>query len=81
MVSVCLFAYEARRCNYLSKANMEEYLCTCNVRQSPIEHISALVKTDKANQTRSGVEALVPIVRLPEYDCLRDTDVPWHLCM
>jgi hypothetical protein len=33
MVSVCLLAYEARRCNYWSKANMEEYLRTWNVRQ------------------------------------------------
>ncbi len=71
MVSVCLFAYEARRCNYWSKANMEEYLRTCNVRHSRIEHIEAVVKTDKANQTRSGVEALVPIVWLPEYDCFK----------
>jgi hypothetical protein len=68
MMPVCLFAYEARRCNYWLKANMEEYLRTCNLRQSWIEHIEALVKTDKANQTRSGVEALVLIVWLPEYD-------------
>ena len=71
MMSVCVFAYEARRCNYWSKSNMEEYLRTCNVRQSRIKHIEALVKTDKANQTRSGVDALVPIVWLPEYDCFK----------
>ena len=34
MTAACLFAYEARRCKYWSKANMEEYLHTCNVRQS-----------------------------------------------
>ena len=71
MASVCLFAYEARRCSYWSKANMEEFLCTCNVRQSWIKHIEALVKTEKVNQTRSGVEALVPILWLPEYDCFK----------
>ena len=81
MVLVCLFAYEARRCNYWLKANMEEYLRTCNVGQLWIVHIEALVKTDKANQTRSGVEALVPLVWLPETIAVRDTDVPWRLCM
>jgi hypothetical protein len=53
MTAACLFVYKTRRCNYWSKANMEEYLHTCNVRQLQIEHIKVLVKNDKAKQRRS----------------------------
>ncbi len=71
MTSACLFAYEARRCNYWSKANLEEYLRTCNVRQLRIEHIEVLVKNDKAEQRRSSIDQIVPQLWLPEYDCFR----------
>lgn len=71
MTAACLFAYEARRCNYWSKANMEEYLRTCNVRHSWIEHIEILVKNDKAEQRRSGIDQIVPQLWHSDYDCFR----------
>ena len=71
MTAACLFAYEARRCNYWSKANMEEYLRSCNVRHSWIEHIEISVKNDKVEQRRSGIDEIVPQLWLPEYDCFR----------
>jgi hypothetical protein len=50
---------------------LEEYLRTCNVRQSRIEHIEVLVKNDKAEQRRSSIDQIVPQLWLPEYDCFR----------
>ena len=71
MTAASLFVYKARRCNHWLKANMEEYLRTCNGRQSRIKHIEVLVQNDKAEQRRSGINQIVPKLWLPDYYCFR----------
>ena len=53
MVEVCSYAYEARRTGIWSKANMIEYLTTCNIKDYRIEIIDNCARYDKIHKKNS----------------------------
>lgn len=58
----CTLAYEARRTGLWTKANLTEYLRTCNVKGSRIEIIDDIAETDKRKGKISKPEMYLPKV-------------------
>lgn len=78
----CLYAYEALRTKNWTKANFREYLRTCNVRDSRIDHIEyfALRDANKEEQDRASIKDLLPSVWLENniFQRCRLPELPMH---
>ena len=81
MRQACWFGYHARRSGRWTKPQLLEYLRTCNIKQSRVDHIEHLASTDEQNDTYSTIEDLVPRIWMDGVDCFSrcfHPDVPMH---
>ncbi len=69
MLQACWFGYHARRSGRWTKPQLLEYLRTCNIKQSRVDHIEHLASTDEQNGTYSTIEDLVPRIWMDNVDC------------
>lgn len=80
LIQACSFAYEMRREGKWLKAELTDYLRTCNVNDVIVQRIDDLVDQDKSNNTRTDIREILPAIWL-EYDCFdrhRLPDLPMH---
>ena len=73
-------AYNARRNNAWSKANLEAYLKSCNVKGSRIDHIERIAVEDRINGRISDPKEYQPEI-WSLLDCLLDSGYLIYRCM
>jgi hypothetical protein len=76
MKDACWFAYHARRLGHWTKPQLLEYLRTCNVKQSRIDHIEHTAFKDQMNKTVSVLGDIVPKIWLTGFDCFDRCRLP-----
>ena len=81
MQQCCIYAYEAKYFGLWTKANIHEYLRSCNVTQSRIDFINKRADEDRKKQKMSNPESYLPQVWSSQYDMFkrfRLPDTPLH---
>ena len=80
MICACRYAYLALRGGHWTTKNVEQYLRTCNVRQSQIKIVIEQAVADKKNKTHSDPDVYCPLIWFYEDIFARNRvpDLPMH---
>lgn len=81
LIAACHYAYDARRTGLWTKANIEEYLRTCNIRDDVIQEIDRVAENDRKRKRISDIEDYVPTIWMQNENLFANCmcfDAPMH---